>query len=168
MEPTTEVDFLLHNSLPDRNPTTVTRERRFINPTQYLISCQRCSARAPICQKSFGISAVRKTRSVSLSTNALTSMRFSQSPRENMGIISEGSQLSQFWIRSGNLSTGPGAGSQFSLIGRAGYIFNRDRLLGPSAMSGARRKPSFSKVRPSSFQALPPLTSCRRLRKARG
>ena len=143
--------------------------------TQSLILYQRYSAKTQICKKSFGTLAIAnwQTKGLSLSNRTLTSMR---TFRENIKMISNGTQL-QFQIFSGNSSgilstrTVPGPRSLFSLIGRAGYILNRDRNLGLLATSGARKgrkKPSFSKVCPSNFQLLPLLTSCRCLRKARG
>jgi hypothetical protein len=151
----------------------VTREHRLVNITQSLILYQRYSAKAQNCQKSFGILAVTKGTSVSLSNRTLTSIR---TFREDTKMTSKANQLSNFSMRSGiprgilwtRTGPSPNPRSLFSLIGRAGYFLNQDRVLGLLATSGARKKPSFSKVRPLLFQLLPLLTSCRCLRKARG
>jgi hypothetical protein len=128
-ELTTEVEFHLHESLPDKNPTVVTREHRLINITQSLILYQRYSERTQNYQKSFGILAVTKATSVSVSNRTLTSIR---TFRENTKITSKATQLSNLSMRSGIsrgilwTGTGPGPSprSLSSLIGRAGYISN--------------------------------------------
>ena len=172
-ESTTEVEFLLYKSLPDKNPTVVTRKHRLIDTTQSLILCQRYSAKPQKCRKSFGILAVTQATSVSRSNRILTFIRTFRADSEMTSKAIQLSNLSMSpGIPRGILWTGTGSSpsprSLFSLIGRAGYILNQDRVLGLLATSGALKKPSFSKVSPSLSQLLRLLTSCRCLRKARG
>ena len=135
-KPTTVVEFLIFKSLPDARPTLVKREHQLTRATQHLIPCQRCLARVRNSRKFFGISAVTRNmiRGVSLSNRTLTFTRASREPHEIMGMISKATQSRIFWIR---LSTK----SLFSLIGRAGYILNPERILEPLATSGAHKEP---------------------------
>ena len=120
------------------------REHQLANVTQYLILRQRCLARVRICLKFFGILTVtRNLKDISRSNRTLTSIKTSRAVHENTGMVSEAIRLMVFWIRRGTRSL-------FSLIGRAGYILKQDRvLLGLLETSGARKNPSFSKVRPN-------------------
>ena len=148
-KPTTIVDFVIFKSLPDNNPTVVKRKNQLTMSLSYLILCQRYWARVQTFQKFFIISAVSRTLNiVSPSIRTLTSIK---SSRKNTGLIFNATRLIIFSVH-------PGTRFLFSPIGRAGYGLNQDGFLERLAMFGARKKPSFLKVRlnrPSPFQFLP-------------